>query len=553
MQGMRFQIDLYNFMIKLFIFTGCLMLSGCNLTPKANKQAIEYAEQGDFISAQQRIDDAYKNSSSNELLYYLESGMLAHLQHHYELSNQHLSHAKEIIEAAYTVSISDQLFSAFTGASYKKYTGRAFHKPMIHTLMALNYVSLANASKVNRVAMYDSALTEMRQLDLYLSQLQQKTGGYVNQQKAGNDIEQIFKAIFNQPFISGELEYKDDAFAQYLSGVLYEQQGELDSARIQYERAVSAYKNGFSKQYKLGQYAGQQAQQDLNRMVADKEENYFTLVQSLGVSPQRKEFNLYLRPDEEAQALVITPIYWGTKEERQAQFAWFNLMFADTSLFDLIQNYATGDFSDVVLGTVTKRLPLGDKLWQKAVDEGVIDALKYGSRISVTYLQPHKNDIQHVALFANGQKLTELHPFYSVNLLTLYDALGNANMEIYTAISREVLKAVTASKAIKQVGIQQNSLLAGLAQLTSSVTNAITAAADTRQWQSLPGEIRVARVKLPENTTHLQLQTQLRTGRVIKQDIPLTQTAPLLSHIRTFTGVAEPEKQNYLSSLTNMD
>ncbi|MEJ6474608.1 hypothetical protein [Pseudoalteromonas piscicida] len=531
----------------------CLMMAGCNLTPKANKLAIEYAEQGDFVSAQKHIDNAYKNSSKNELLYHLESGMLAHLQHHYELSNQHLSQAKEIIEAAYTVSISDQVFSAFTGASYRKYTGRAYHRPMIHTIMALNYVSLANTSDQSRVALYDSALTEMRQLDLYLEQLKRETGGYTSQSQDIGGVEQILKVIFSQPFISSELAYKDDAFAQYLSGILYEQQNEFDSARIQYERAVNAYKNGFSKQYKLGVHAQNQAQKDLQRVKADQKGEHFTLVQSLGVSPERKEFNLYLSVDEKAQAIVITPIYLGTRQERQAQFAWFNLMFADTSLFDLIQNYATGDFGDVILGSVTKRLPLGNKLWQKAVDEGVIDALKFGSRISVTYLQPHKNNIQHVRLFANGQKLTELHPFYSVNLLTLYDALSNANMEIYSAISREVLKAVTASKAINQLGGQQNTLLSGLAQLTTSVTNAITASADTRQWQSLPAEIRVARVKLPPNTTMLTLQTQLSTGRVITQNIALEPNSQSIGHVRTFTGITSFEKPNYLSSLTNMD
>ncbi|USD29742.1 hypothetical protein J8Z24_06545 [Pseudoalteromonas sp. SCSIO 43201] len=553
MQGMRFQNTFFQLFFKLLFLVSFLILAGCNLTPSANKLAIEYAEQGDFITAQKHIDNAYKGSSRDELLYYLESGMLSHLQQDYMQSNQFLENAKSIIEAAYTVSISDELFSAFTGASYKKYTGKVYHRPMIHTIMALNYAALASKSAANSTALYDSALTEMRQLDLYLEQLKRSTGGYGGNQTSLGNVEKILKAIFGQPFLKEDLEYKDDAFAQYLSGILYEQQGELDSARIQYERAAKAYKNGFSKQYQLGGHAQKQAQKDLTRVVAEQPTDYFTLVQSLGVSPQRKEFNLYLSVDESAQAIVITPIYLGTREERQAQFAWFNLMFSDTSLFDLIQNYATGDFGDVILGSVTKRLPLGESLWQKAVNEGIIDALKYGSRISVTYLQPHKNNIEQVTLFANGQKITELHPFYSVNLLTLYDALSNANMEIYTAISREILKAVTANKAINQFASPQPTLLAGLAQLTASVTNAVTASADIRQWQSLPAEIRVARVKLPQHTRELTLQTTLRSGRVINQNIQINSKTQTISHVRTFTGITAAATPNYLSSLTNMD
>ncbi|TMP81700.1 hypothetical protein CWC05_19600, partial [Pseudoalteromonas ruthenica] len=100
-------------------------------------------------------------------------------------------------------------------------------------------------------------------------------------------------------------------------------------------------------------------------------------------APQRKQFNLVLTADHDSKALVMTPIPFGTHAERQAQIQWFQMLFADTSIFDMLQNYTMGDGSDVALGFVTKRLPLGG-LWDNAKKVGLIDALQYGARISVT-------------------------------------------------------------------------------------------------------------------------------------------------------------------------
>ena len=562
--------------LKLFLLLATLTcLSACNVTHFEKNNAISLAQKGELTSARTAIKRHYSSQGKNRLLYHLELATYFQLEKDYQQSNKYLTHAKDLLESFYTVSLSETALSQFSGPTYTTFHGQKYYRPLLHVMKALNYNALAIAQPENRPALQDSALVEMRQLNLYLEALTDETGGYnpsVND-KLTNQIYAILKPILAPKALLSNIDYRDDAFAHYLSGVINEQNGELDSARLQYQRAASAYENGFAEQYQLPPDTTKQAYNNLARVMTKsggyeielerlkgkidpQQQNHLsqlTVIQNIGVAPQRKQFNLVLTADHDSKALVMTPIPFGTHAERQAQIQWFQMLFADTSIFDMIQNYTMGDSSDVALGFVTKRLPLGG-LWDNAKKVGLIDALQYGARISVTYLAPPKERIKSTEIWVNGQKHSQLHPFHSIELLTVQNALKNANTEIQLALTREIVKAISAQKLLQKTGLQQHEVFGSLAKFATSAVNAVTAAADTRQWQSLPAQIRVAQIPLPTGEHNIIIKTQLNSGRVINQTEQVNVSGQMsLWQTRTFIDAPPQSKSSTSSSIFNLD
>ncbi|CAM3969226.1 hypothetical protein [Pseudoalteromonas byunsanensis] len=556
------------------VFIQAFLLNACSITQFNHLSPAQLAQQGDFVQAKQNVIKSYSKTGNDRLLYHLEMASLFHLEKNYLASNEQLAIAITLIESFYTQSVSELALVQLSGPTYSTYKGKAFYLPQIHIMKALNYNALAKLSSDNAQYYYDAALVEMRQLDVFLNQLKEQSGGYNTEQDndfLAKNVYQILKPIFAPTDLLENIDYKDDAFAHFLSGVLFEQSAEWDSARLQYERAMFMYENGFAKQYQLPEQISEQARSGLIRVMrkAGGYENELralkptntgettqsanvTLVQNIGIAPKRKQLNLMLRANSESKALVMTPILLGNYKERQAQMRWFQMLHADTSLFDIMQNYMLGDLGDVAMGALTKRLPLGP-LWDDAVKLGIVDALQFGARISVTYLEPLDNQVTHSEVWLNGQPLTTLLPYHSVSLLTLQDALKQANAEIHAALSREIIKALSARKALDKVGFEQNNLLGNLAKLTTSVVNAITASADTRQWQTLPAEIRVAQVSLPQGEHDVIIKTYFRSGHIIEQSEHITANNVMsLWHTRTFAN-APSEQAALTNSTLNME
>jgi len=548
---------------QLFIFClTLLLLSGCN-TIHANRSAIQQIEQGQFTQAKQTIKQNYSPVGRDRLLHELELATILHLEKDYLQSNQHLERAKTHIESFYTISVSEQALAMLSGPSFANYEGKNYYLPLIHYLKALNFNSLAQLNPSMRETYLDSSQVEMRQLDVYMENLKSETGGYNSSEQEDEDsltdiIYDILKPIAAPEALLENIEYKDDAFIHLFSGLLSEQNNDLDAARLQYQRAAHAYENGFTKQYGLTDTTEKLALQNLARTmklaggyrselqtllskhssIEVPEGKQVTIIQNLGIAPEKKQLNFMLRAEARSKALVMYPIFIGSEQEKREQRLWFQMLYADTSLFDLMQNYILGDVSDVLLGTMTKRIPLGS-LWDEAEDIGLIDALEYGGRISVSYLAPPKLPIRKTEIWQGNKKLADLEQFHSISQLALQKALIDAQSEIRIAFTREIVKALTARKAMQVAGADQNNLLGSFVKIASTAVNAITASADTRQWQSLPAQIRLAQLSLEPGLQNLTIKTTLNSGRVIQQSANIdVQGSMTVWHTRTFLNAA---------------
>src|SRR5207245_9403545 len=125
--------------------------------------------------------------------------MTHYLAGRYAESNAQLARAEDRIDALYTVSLHLEAGAFLTNDTTLPYEGEDFEKVMINVIAALNYVSLDRL---------DDALVEVRKVDQKLN-------------------------VFNDRNEKKNV-YKEDAFARYLSGILYEARGELNDALVAY-------------------------------------------------------------------------------------------------------------------------------------------------------------------------------------------------------------------------------------------------------------------------------------------------------------------------------
>ncbi|MBL4942356.1 MAG: hypothetical protein JKY81_11925 [Colwellia sp.] len=551
------------------IIIATMFISGCGSTLKPKVDHLELVRDGNYNHAEQIIVESVAAEGSNKLLHYLEMGMLAHLQGNYQKSNQLFDQAERISEELYTTSISDIGLESITGASFSSYKGLNFEQTFVGYYKALNYLKLAETQDKFSESDLDRALVEVRRLGNRLTELTTKTGGY--QEKTDEDESPIemmlgfLKEALGASINSDELAYKDDAFAHYLSGMLFEISGDLDAARVEYEKSAHAYENGFAENYKLGKKGAAQVWYDTARVMkiaggydeklrkiskkhltskqrkllksVNAKSSELVVIQHLGFAPQKKQLNMTLTAEAHSKSLVLTPVPMGTEKEKQDQLHWFKMLYADNDLFTVMKNYASGDLHAVATANVTKRISLGP-LWGRAEELGLISALSIPSRVAVSYYPSMEKTFIKSELFINGKLASELYQGNNIARIALQEQLNVANTQIQLALAREITKAILAEKTAAAAG--QWGAIAGIGL---KALNAATASADTRNWTTLPGAIKFARVTLPPGEHKLVLKTQLSSGRILEQSqvVKTTKHRPKMWHTRTLSRLPKPE------------
>src|SRR5581483_401637 len=157
--------------------------------------------------ADQVVEQAEKEyGSQSRVLYGMDRGMTLHLSGQYDRSNAVLEQAEEEIDRLYTRRIRTEAKAFLVNNTELPYEGDPYEQVMINVIKALNYAVMGRL---------DDALVEAGRIDIRFNVLADKT-----KEKDG---------------------YRDDAFARYLTGILYEAAGDLNNAFIAYRKAYEAY------------------------------------------------------------------------------------------------------------------------------------------------------------------------------------------------------------------------------------------------------------------------------------------------------------------------
>jgi uncharacterized protein len=151
-----------------------------------------------------KAEDEY--GAKSRVLYGMDRGMTLQLAGEYQQSNEALEQAEEEVDRLYTRSVRTESLAFMTNDNSLPYEGEPFEQVMINVLKALNYACLSR---------WEDALVEARRIDHRLNVLTDRT--------------------------KGKAAYRDDGFARYLSGILYESAGDLNNAFIAYRKAYETF------------------------------------------------------------------------------------------------------------------------------------------------------------------------------------------------------------------------------------------------------------------------------------------------------------------------
>lgn len=142
--------------------------------------------------------------SEGDVLYLLERGLLLHYASRYEESNAFFERAEILSEDLYTKSISREVAALLTSDTVLEYVPTPFEQVLINYFRALNYMFL-----------------------------DEKEGALVECRKASDKL-----ALYSE---EAKRPYRRDAFIEYLTGMLYEWDDEINDAFISYRNAAAAY------------------------------------------------------------------------------------------------------------------------------------------------------------------------------------------------------------------------------------------------------------------------------------------------------------------------
>ncbi len=191
----------------VLFLTGLTLLTSCG--PSVNRYLLieQSLLAGNPKQADAIVEQAEKEyGSKSRVLYGMDRGMTLQLAGHYQQSNAVLEQAEEEVERLYTRTIRSETVAFLTNDNALPYEGDAYEHVMINVVKALNYAVQGQLQE---------ALVEARRIDHRLNVLSDKV-----KETSG---------------------YRNDGFARYLSGILYEATGDLNNAFIAYRNAFKAY------------------------------------------------------------------------------------------------------------------------------------------------------------------------------------------------------------------------------------------------------------------------------------------------------------------------
>jgi hypothetical protein len=403
-----------------------LLAMGC--APLAPYQKIEGDMQaGQFDQAAQEVESSQKSyGGSSRLLYLMDRAETLHLAGDYAQSNQALEQANGLIADLYTKSLSKEAFSFMLNDTSLDYVGEDFEKVWVNILGMLNYVFLDKP---------EEALVEARRADERLSQYARDYGD---------------KAV-----------YREDALARYLSAVLYESQGQLSDAYIDYKKCRQAFQ----------QYAASYGTPEPAFLGSD----LCRLSQSLGYDDDFDDWKSK---------------YPSIQFEKQHDLNGKGEVLL--LLYDGLAPAKTDDWISIPIGSLIYKLAFP----------------KFVSR---------PDSLGGAALEAPGPGLSQdLSLMEDVDAIAVKDLQARIGRISVKAIARATAKFAANAKIQEEAKNSGDPAKELLAFFGTNLYTLVTEQADKRSWRTLPGRIYLTRMALEPGTYDLFLHLRTAGGDRMK-------------------------------------
>ena len=511
------------------------LLTGCATYKQEIDQGLSLAKQGNWKKAETRFTDALHDNPHDQLLYLLEVGALAQNQGDYQRSNTLLEQADQLSDTFFPKSFENRAWALLTNPRQENYHGSGLERIYISYLKSLNYLALSEQAdnREQRDKLRDSALVETRRIDNKLNEIQAQKPTY-DDLNAKQDQAFYLQALswlgnfYNGGRSTAEYAYRDDAWARYLEGLQYEISKQYDDARISYQDAAKLYESGYAKQYSLSDMTAERAwldtirmmrkgggwsQDEINKLIKDKlspamqtvlasykkDHAELVILEHQGFVPDKSEMSLRLYADPRAYSLVLQPLVGGSHQQQSDAYRWFTMVYSDINPLNLLANYKVGGAWGAIGGVFTKRVIVGSGVWNQ-LTKAHLDTLltQQFIRVTVPYYRRFTLDQQTPILDLKGTN-SDAHSSHAIRMTSLADIavqeqLFDAQRDIYEGLVRELLRSWLADRVARSVN---DDTARFILSLIGQVSVFASSAADTRNWLTLPAQVRLTREALP--------------------------------------------------------
>jgi len=404
------------FLRQALVGVALLFLSSCANVSKVQPKIVNLAATQQFEYALKTLDrDSRHYGENNALLYLLDKGLLLHYARQYQESITVFEQARQKYEELYTQSVSRMAGSLLWNDATLPYQAEDFERVLINIFQALNYLMLDNP---------DEALVEARDVDSTLSAINAQ---YQSDQKNV---------------------YKEDAFARFLMGILYEQGksfSRINDAFISYQKAFEIYENDYASLYNLS-------------------------------SPELLKENLL------STAAVIDPVAY--KKYRRKFPATASLPFNKNKTTSEVYLLQYSGFSPI---KVEDSIPL-------PLPDGHIVRLSF-PRYQKKYFKDKHN--YFIAKAKTGKVVTtELELGQDIEAIAIKN-LGDRKARIIAkSVARSAGKYFFTKNQVEKVREKHGKKMERLVLIASNLYAYFSEQADLRSWQTLPAHINIARLIL---------------------------------------------------------
>lgn len=453
-------------LIKFFIILiFSVFMFGCSANLKNYYVEINnYSIQKNYKKIDSYIESNKKKvyGTKSVLLYYLDKAYFLHLAGEYEESNKYFTLAKRFYDDNYTKSITNNISSLAINDKVLPYYGENFEISMLYIFKALNYLMLNDL---------EGASVEARASLHYLKTL-------------GNN------------YASKKI-YKNDAFVQYLTGLIFEMSGEYNDAFISYRGALDLYD---SKYFKFS------PPQELFNSVVD-------MAKKIGYSDIIPEINgkyptLAKNYKENKSDELIILHYNGLVPYRISN----TLQVAFWDAWANVNLYRADSQEDANVETAFK----------------TVNAIASDDQITIAFPSYVKSvyniDSSEVNLNNKSYLTNDVTNLGSIVLQNFDDRKA----EIYAkTLARAAIKFTLVRAANQQIEKNVgNSLVSSVLQAGLKTASSLTEDADKRSWRVLPDKVKMARIPFDRDQNY-NLEIDYKTkNNFVKKDLVSISLSP---------------------------
>lgn len=215
---------------KILIFFSFLIFLSVSCTTMADKNftAVDTAiRNNDYATASESLESGkeYYYTKKENVLLYLDQGLLKHFSGNFKESNENFSLAEKEIERNFTKSISQTIATGIINDTVQDYPGETYEDLYTNIFMCLNYLHMKK---------FDDAFVEIKRFDNKMKLVGTEYESVLEVQKS-----KLEKNDFSS--VDTEVKFHNSALARYLSLLLYRADGDSSNANVDYKKIQDAF------------------------------------------------------------------------------------------------------------------------------------------------------------------------------------------------------------------------------------------------------------------------------------------------------------------------